>query len=377
MYRNLGNPLLGCGALLISAAALGAQATLVLPAGPGVSGDLAKREGNTGFHLPAGRAPSRVLCVYRGGGIQLPPQGFTIRSIAFRRDAGRTGSFRYHSWKLSIAISSKGVPSPSLLDPTSFDRNHGSDRRLVLNAKQVQWPAIGRPPSPPGPFAVSIKLDAPFVWTGGNLCLDFRSDPAAGTKASAYWYTDAENFTWSAGSGARSPLGRGCPFGYQVWAKLPPLDGEAHQVFYAYTRVSAARGRPAVLALGVSDTSFGQVPLPLDLTGLGAPGCKLQVGPVLQFPSLTIPGDARGTVVHDLGPLPAASGLAGGVFYAQSFVVDPGANRLGLRFSNHLKVTLGKASSPLPARLLYHSGPVLSDQPTGARDTGLIVQLGS
>ena len=370
-----GTPAVSAFSLALLAGAAFAQTSLVLPQGPGVVGDLRQREGKGGFHLPAGRAPSRVLCVYRGAGVGLGPKGFSIGGIAFRRDSEKTGNFRYHAWKLSVSISSKGVPLPSRMDATSFLRNHGTDRKLVLTAKTVQWPAVGKPPTPPGPFVVRVKLDAPFVWTGGNLCLDLRSDPVSGTKDSSYWYTDAETSTWAANGGSRRTLGRGCPFGYQVWSKLPPLDGETPQVFYAYTRVSSPAAQPALLAIGASDTTWAGLNLPLNLAALGAPGCSLQVGPLVWIAGATIGGDPRGTVLHDLGPLPRTSPLAGGILFVQSAVLEAKANKLGMRFSNHLRATFGKGSAPLAARLLYHSGPTLTDKPTAAKDMGLVVEL--
>gem|GEM_PF-5606141 len=92
---------------------------------------------------------------------------------------------------------------------------------------------------------------------------------------------------------------------------------------------------PIVLFLGVSRTTWGRIPLPLDLTPFGAPGnhiySALEAGP------FSIPnGGGGGTLVL---PIPAA--LPPGRVYMQSLLFDPKANSLGTVWSNGLDVEIG------------------------------------
>jgi hypothetical protein len=93
---------------------------------------------------------------------------------------------------------------------------------------------------------------------------------------------------------------------------------------------------PGILLFGFSDTTWGGVPLPLDLTFLGMSGCNLLVSWDLQvgfFPSggkwdlpLTLPND------------PTLEGLT---FYNQAWVLDPKANAFGVGTSNGGKGVIG------------------------------------
>lgn len=75
----------------------------------------------------------------------------------------------------------------------------------------------------------------------------------------------------------------------------------------------------AFCVLGASSTSWGGVPLPLDLALFGAPGCDLLVSPGLIVP---VPTAADGTALMPL-PLPADPSLTGLEFHTQWLALDP------------------------------------------------------
>jgi hypothetical protein len=342
--------------------------------GAGVSNDLARTEGNDSFHLPARYAPSRVQAVYRGRDLPVAAGGLQIGTVGFRRDGLRSTTFRAHRWKLTIEMSALDVLLPSEVRAESFTATHGGDRVKVLDAKLVDWPAAPLPVPPPAPFAVQVKLDKPFVLGKGlNLCVDFLSETESSQPENLYWYVDAEAFTTATGEGSTRLLGRGCPFEFQTRAAVPPLDGESRIHTWSYTRWPGPGPTWAFLLLGTSNTSYGPLPLPFDLPG--APGCRLYTDIVYVLPGRTVANDARGTVDFFSGRLPADAQLTGLVFYEQVLVSDPGSNVLGIRSSSYLEVQLGSVTPPLPARLVYHSGPSLSDVPVGAVDAGIVLQL--
>ncbi len=351
---------------------VGAQA-FVVPAGRGVASDLTNREGNYSFHLPARFAPSRLLVVYRGRDLAIGPKGYRIGEIAFRRDGLKKTTYKQHKWQLRVTMSSDGVAMPGNIGDDSFDAAHGKDRSVVVNNQLVDWPSDVRPVNPPAAFIVRVKLDKPFVLAKGkNLCVDFESKSSSGKRETAYWYTDAERFFLSSFRGRSRFLGRGCPFGFQTRATVPPLDGESSIETVSLTRV--ATRSVALLAIGATNKSWGGKTLPLLLDG--APGCKIYTQPLAVVPALTVPGDARGLVRFRGAPLPRLAALEGLKFYEQVFVYDRTVNALGMRSSNYLAITLGQRSEPLAARLIYHSGPKVSDHPTGAVDAGIVLQIG-
>ena len=99
---------------------------------------------------------------------------------------------------------------------------------------------------------------------------------------------------------------------------------------FSVNLVFAKKNTGAALILGGSKTKWGPFTLPLDLTGAGARGCSLLVSFDLIFPTVV---DAFGRASINLS-IPNARFLIGLEFHNQFFVVDSGANNLGLAFSN-------------------------------------------
>ncbi len=91
----------------------------------------------------------------------------------------------------------------------------------------------------------------------------------------------------------------------------------------------------SVTVLGGSRTSFGGVPLPVDLTWLGMPGCALHTSldVVAQIATVGTPG--RLPIANDRS-------LVRTRLHLQSFVTDPGANARGLAVSYPLTLLIGE-----------------------------------
>ncbi len=81
--------------------------------------------------------------------------------------------------------------------------------------------------------------------------------------------------------------------------------------------------------VGLSKTSWGATTLPLDLGFMGIPGCKLLVSPDLFVPLANLGGKASWSATVPRTPI-----LIGAVFFQQGFVLDRGANPLGVVVSN-------------------------------------------
>jgi hypothetical protein len=113
---------------------------------------------------------------------------------------------------------------------------------------------------------------------------------------------------------------------------VPQLGGT-----YNVDLFNSAPSALAILFTGSSNTSWLGIPLPLDLTPAGAPGCMLLASGTL-FTTVVANGNGAGT--QPLG-LPNDPSLCGARLYQQWMVLDPGANMLGFAASNGGVATLG------------------------------------
>jgi hypothetical protein len=92
----------------------------------------------------------------------------------------------------------------------------------------------------------------------------------------------------------------------------------------------------AVVGLGVSDTSSGGLPLPLDLTPLGMPGCNLLADPLVT----DLVAGTGPSVLWGL-PIPLQPALVGLKLYGQAFSLDLPANAFGFTASNGARFKIG------------------------------------
>jgi hypothetical protein len=145
--------------------------------------------------------------------------------------------------------------------------------------------------------------------------------------------------TWEYGTratAAYSPFGQGClgtagiPWLGAVPPELPWI-GSTLRVLVA----NVPHGKTTVMLSGFSRSRWGSVLLPFDLTPFGAP-CLLHTSIDLTAVLPEIGGVATWTAAIANDP-----SLLGVSFYNQAFVIDPGANMLGLTASNAAAATLG------------------------------------
>jgi len=94
---------------------------------------------------------------------------------------------------------------------------------------------------------------------------------------------------------------------------------------------------PATLFLGLSDSSWAKLPLPFDLTPLGAKGCLLYCSSLLNFTQTT---NRSGGATVQIG-IPKDPVLTGARLFNQWLVVDPKANALKLVTTNGGSFTIG------------------------------------
>lgn len=134
-----------------------------------------------------------------------------------------------------------------------------------------------------------------------------------------------------------APFGSSCPgsSGTAVHAGGPrlPWTGDT-------TDLSLSGALPnwaAAFVLGLSDTTWGALRLPIDLTVLGAKGCSLYASMDVV---VAVPTSSTGTASIAIKVPPSAS-LAGARFFTQFFAFDAAANSLGMTLTNAVTGTIG------------------------------------
>jgi hypothetical protein len=148
------------------------------------------------------------------------------------------------------------------------------------------------------------------------------------------------NDTWTCGEGIPASYvtsGAGCqgPNGVPAIAAATgsqPLLGET---FTARCLNLSAAGLAAGI-LGASNTLWGSVPLPLELSPIGMPGCRLYVSFDFVFGLVNNNGAATWSV-----PIPNLVPFVAAKFHQQVANVAPGANPLGVIVSNYGTMTIG------------------------------------
>ncbi len=107
---------------------------------------------------------------------------------------------------------------------------------------------------------------------------------------------------------------------------------------FAVTLQGASPGRPALLLLGASRTTWNGLPLPFPLAVVGAPGCELlAAGDVTIVVATGGAGEAQVTLT-----VPPVQDLVGAELFGQWAVRAAGSNALGLLFSDGAAMTIGR-----------------------------------
>ena len=264
-------------------------------------------------------------------------QGRTFLGLRARRDASTD---YYGSGQINLEVwLSHSTRSPWDMS-TDFATNRGSDHLKVFDGF-VGLPASPPPMSPPAtwdfPFAVEIPFDTPFVYQSGALCVETVTK---GSNANSPWWPIDASITPF--TGTVSAFGTSCIPGMG----LAPAGADVGSMTIGSTGIFYLRGMHApglaVCMLGLSNSQFGSLQLPIDLGPVAAPGCSLYTSSSLLIPaSLVVPqGSPSGTATAPFD-LPVNPGLQGVTLYAQWALAETGVNPLGVSFSNGVAATVG------------------------------------
>jgi hypothetical protein len=216
----------------------------------------------------------------------------------------------------------------------------------VLPAQNVVLPNMPPAlPTDPTVFFINIPFTTPFPWapaarnmliqvtnrgnSNGNAIFTYPLDAGSGVTSTRLYASPETALT---GTATRN-YGHVMLFGRAGGGNaVPVLATTGRPVISTSLTIDLSMARPgvAVLLTGSSNTSWGAIPLPLDLTSLGAPGCSLLASGNLLIGATAVSAGGTGGVT--LG-IPNDAALVGLNFYNQYAVVDPSANVLGFAFS--------------------------------------------
>ena len=314
--------------VLLSAAALRAQTpAFISPA------EATASLGTVNNSIPFASSPNSYQQVHSLGSFSSTVAA-PFTKMTFRNATGFT-NLPGHT--IDVEIFMANSPNDATTASTTYANNVVPASQVnVLVRKMVSLPQI-----PDNSWAIVFPFDNIFAFTGtgpiswsasvygnSNSNMGFRYQLDAWTGQGTNTVTNAVNGCQAAGGTAAAT--------HTIFA--PSLKLGENVQFTGNSFVPTG-GLPAVLTFGVSSSSLGGVPLPFDLTPLGAPGCSI-VNDVIALLGGTTMADPNGSVLVQV-PLPLDPALVGGVFFTQYLFISPAANALGVFTSNGRRNTIG------------------------------------
>ncbi len=274
---------------------------------------------------------------------------FPLARLGLRRDGGEANTPNARI-DLEIQLGYSSRVAAQMLSSFSGNADLGPLTRVRNGI--VDLPGMNARSESSGVFDHVIAFDAPFplaTMPGRNLLIDvqvrgnshgnaaYRSWFDAVTEVGAgrvYQFAGTTNIVFEPTSLVLSLLPDGPGFSTP---RLDPVgDARPGHTFSLILRGGRALA-PGVLVHGTSRDAWGGVPLPLDLTPIGAPGCRLYTDWAWNRP---IGVDRAGTCRVDFA-VPASPTLSGSLLHTQFLIVDPLANPFGLAVSGGGRIVVG------------------------------------
>lgn len=321
-----------------------------------------------GFRIvPLMRPSARVQMFYDVN--EVGQTSFVVNELALRYDGpippvGAPGPFTVQRVRVDIGTTTVAIPGPAFAANLSQPLTNVFDARLTYlpdNGTSGPEPWGG----PGGDWVLQFNQPvAVTIPTGGLFVVDFRIE-GNDLNGQAHTMLDAAIGSGGAQNGSAVSTEAGCPAtqGGQNATILTSgvhAPGGVHSIHGSNLGASA----PVFVMVGLSDqiASFGPLPLPV-------PGSSCQIYTsaelTLPLPSADVSGRiaafANGTTLA----LPAVPSLTGGRLYEQLASFVPGANPLGLVFSDKRSITLGTLTPPAGFYAVSHgfdaNSPVADD----------------
>ncbi len=254
---------------------------------------------------------------------------------------------------VSISLACLAVPSPALVDTSSFAANVGLGLSPVVTNRRMTIPAgLGA--------VITLPFDVPFVYSSGaSLLIQLDFVPANVNPTDNFFATlDAHLLPTAFWASTGRTIGTSChgPGAWQVATQA------ASDTFTFRYESNGLRPRNlAALCFGASDRFYGGMALPQDFSFLGMPGCVMRASMDTVHIALIAPGLIPAVTVT--APLVRDPNLLGVTVHSQVMMFDQQANAAGLTFSELRSEQLLGAPDPILAMHLW--GPISAANPSG------------
>lgn len=314
--------------LSLAAAPLTAQNIAVAPSDhtdPSAVGEIRHLEGSGSTNsYPFSRGISRVMYLHEvwSDGVQLLdlPAGATITELGFPADSNRVSDGE--NLQLEVRMGHTALTTATM--GSTFDANAPGGMSTVFPLGVLALPRLNDPVS--GNVRVAtVPLTNPFVYNGvDNLLVEFRITANGNGNQPFNYRLDRGTFVSEVES-----IGAGCA---SSSGSTPELTSSATKIGGLWR--STLRSAPAN---SLTALHIGFAPLPGPIPIPGAPGCALEIPPVLAAP-VTSSGSG---IAQWSFPIPDAVSNWRLQIYSQAVCIDVFANSLGVIASNGDVVTVG------------------------------------
>lgn len=338
----------GLSLFFAAAGTVPAQFTLVNPA------SAATTEGTTRISFPYGQGQTDMRYQQILALSTTSTATGLIKQIAHRRDNDTlVASGAYAAWTPDLDVSLSTSPLAAAHMSPVFANNVGTDVKQV-HSGVLNWPAQAKVPPGPTAFAYTIPVNPPFLYISinGDLTIDVQrkqsqanNNPLFLMDATSGAISNQPNTSSVIGAGCSTPAGNNAVLVYGNW--IPGSN---------YARIllwKAANNSPAYWSIGTQPQL-----IPIDLTVIGAPGCRLYHNNLILIPGMTTapvaPYIGRWEQVLQI---PNDNNLANFTFYTQYALLNDQhiGNAIGLSVSDALSVTVGVFTPGVPAHSEAHA----------------------
>jgi hypothetical protein len=315
------------------------SATALLTAQQPVPAHADLADGHHSTSLPFGRPGFRTQLLVDAAAIA--PNGAVLDAVRLRADRTSLPLTAGSVPNVTVALSHTTLTVGSL--GNTFAANVTGTPTIVFQGT-VQLPGHSDGFAGPMPWDVVVTFAQPFVFDAaqGNLLIDIVAiNPAGG--APTFWLDAME------AGGAATVFGQGGPIPSGDYQNLIMSTGNSLEPRLLtignsidFTTSMSFSSPPGVLVLGTSAPA-----VPIDLTPVGAPDNFLFVDPILLEPHSWTQSFIGWFSTFSI-TVPNQVALIDALLYAQSVIIDPTANALGLAFSGAMETRIGDPLDVLP-----------------------------